>query len=274
MRAKVLCDNSVFLNVGAIAEHGWAVHLDTGAGRFLWDTGQGAGLLPNAAHFGIDLATLDATLISHHHLDHTGGLKGLLSLSSSVEVYAHPELFKDSYRVEKGMVSHIGMPFKRSALEGRGATFHLLSEFIEVAPRVWMTGEIPRVTDFETGDACLMIRTEDGFERDRLMDDQALVVEGDRGVSVILGCCHAGLINTLRHIAEHVGTRRFHVVMGGTHLGLCSEEQLNATIKVLREFEMEKIGVSHCTGTGPACRLAQEYGDRFFFCSVGTEIEL
>jgi len=264
----------VFLNIGAVAEHGWAVHLQAKDGAYLWDTGQGKGLVPNATLFGIDLAQLRSVLISHHHVDHTGGLMALLRLVKEMDMYAHPDLFKDSYRVEGEKVTHIGVPFSRAALEGHGARFHFVTGYYHIAPGLYLTGEIPRRTDFETGDRFLMVPSRGGYERDHLPDDQALVVESDRGVSVVLGCCHAGLINTLRYVAERTGTQRFCTVIGGTHLGLSDQTQLEATISALKEFDIERLGVSHCTGMAASLRLAQEYGERFFFCAVGTVVEL
>jgi len=276
VRATVLCDNSVFLNMGAVAEHGWAVYLQTEDGAFLWDTGQGKGLLSNATFFGADLTRLRSVLISHHHLDHTGGLMELLRLQKGkpTDVYAHPELFKDSYRVEGKKVIHIGVPFSRAALEGHGARFHFATSYCQVAPGLCLTGEIPRRTDFETGDRFLMVPSGTGYQRDSLLDDQALVVESEHGVSVVLGCCHAGLINTLSYVAEQTGTRHFRTIVGGTHLGLSDQKQLDATIGGLREFDIERLGVSHCTGMAASVVLAREFGERFFFCSVGTVVEL
>jgi 7,8-dihydropterin-6-yl-methyl-4-(beta-D-ribofuranosyl)aminobenzene 5'-phosphate synthase len=119
-----------------------------------------------------------------------------------------------------------------------------------------------------------MVPSGTGYQRDSLLDDQALVVESEHGVSVVLGCCHAGLINTLSYVAEQTGTRHFRTIVGGTHLGLSDQKQLDATIGALREFDIERLGVSHCTGMAASVVLAQEFGERFFFCSVGTVVEL
>jgi 7,8-dihydropterin-6-yl-methyl-4-(beta-D-ribofuranosyl)aminobenzene 5'-phosphate synthase len=259
-----------------MAEHGWAVHLETEQGAFLLDTGQGLTLLSNATFFGVHLERLNGVFLSHHHLDHTGGLMALLRLRqpAPTDIHAHPELFKDSYRVEGGEVTHIGVPFSRAALEGQGARFHLGRAFRQVAPGLYLTGEVPRWTDFETGDPYLMIAADGGYRRDALRDDQALVVEGERGLSVVLGCSHAGLINTLRYVSEQTGQSRFHTVMGGTHLGLCDAAQLKATVTALQAFDIERLGVSHCTGQAGAMAIAHAFGERFFHCSVGTQVEL
>ncbi len=83
-----------------------------------------------------------------------------------------------------------------------------------------------------------------------------------------------GLINILTYITEQTGKSRFHTIMGGTHLGPVSDEQVDQTIAALHDFDIGRLGVSHCTGPKVAARLAHEFGERFFFCSVGTVVEV
>jgi 7,8-dihydropterin-6-yl-methyl-4-(beta-D-ribofuranosyl)aminobenzene 5'-phosphate synthase len=105
------------------------------------------------------------------------------------------------------------------------------------------------------------------------MDDQSLVIETEKGLFIILGCAHAGIINIINYAIERTGQNHIHTIIGGTHLGAVSEEQQEKSIKALKEFDIDRIGVSHCTGLKPSMRLAQEFGEMFFFCNVGTVIE-
>src|SRR6056297_2151897 len=97
IKATVLCENYVNGQAGAIAEHGWAVYLETNQGNFLFDTGQGKAIINNAQYFHKDLSIIKGIIISHHHYDHTGGLLSVLEQSGKVSVYSHPELFKNSF---------------------------------------------------------------------------------------------------------------------------------------------------------------------------------
>jgi 7,8-dihydropterin-6-yl-methyl-4-(beta-D-ribofuranosyl)aminobenzene 5'-phosphate synthase len=280
VRARVLCENSVHGNMGARAEHGWSVWLETPAGTYLYDTGQENAFLVNAEYFRVPLGEAQAILISHHHLDHTGGLlNGVRALCRAsgrdqVPVYAHPDLFKDSFYESDGKLRFAGLPHTRAMLEMSGAEFRLSTEWCEIAPGLWMTGEVPRRTAFEFGDTELKHRDARGeLVIDPIRDDQTVVVDTPDGLFVVLGCSHAGLINILHYIIERTGKDRFHTIMGGTHLGPVSEEQVAGTIAALHEFDIGRIGVSHCTGPRVAARLAGEFGERFFFCSVGTVVE-
>jgi 7,8-dihydropterin-6-yl-methyl-4-(beta-D-ribofuranosyl)aminobenzene 5'-phosphate synthase len=279
-RVTVLCENAVYGNLGALAEHGWSVWLETPDGTYLFDTGLGNSLLANAAYFRIPLADACSILLSHHHCDHTGGLLGALSAvrrgsgRERIPVHAHPDLFKDSFAEHDGNLTFIGVPHTRRALETAGADFRLETGWQEIGPGVWMTGEVPRTTDYELGDQAMKHYDAAGrIVFDPVRDDQTVVVDTPEGLFVVLGCSHAGLINILNYIVERTGKNRFHTIMGGTHLGPVGEEQVAGTIAALHKFDIGRLGVSHCTGPKVAARLANEFGERFFFCSVGTVVE-
>ena len=166
------------------------------------------------------------------------------------------------------------MPFSRSFLEGLGARFFLSREPQEVFPGVSTTGEVPRLTAFETGDPALVLGAEHGGGKDPLSDDLSLIVEGASGLLVLLGCAHAGMVNTLEHARRLYPGRPIKVVMGGTHLGMSGQEQMAGTIEAMRGMGVEKVGASHCTGLEGSARLMAALGDRFFFAGAGTVVEV
>jgi len=273
-KATVLCENCVFGNSGALAEHGWSVYIESDQGNFLFDTGQGMAIINNARHFNKDLSTIKGIMISHHHYDHTGGLLNVLEQVGKVNVYSHPDLFKNSYVIDEGKERNIGIPFRREILENKGAQFKFNTSFREIAPGLMLSGEIPRLTEYEKGDKKLLLKTDEGYTQDLVLDDQTLVATTEKGLVIILGCSHSGIINIINHIIDKTGKTRIRTIIGGTHLGPASEETKEKTIQALKKFDIEKIGVSHCTGLETSMRLFQEFGDRFFFCNVGTEVEI
>lgn len=274
-KATVLCENSVFWNEGAIAEHGWSVFIQTDQGNLLLDTGQGLGIINNARILGLDLASLKGIVLSHHHYDHTGGLRSVLeNINKSIPVYAHPNIFKESYVTRRGKIRYIGIPYKKELLEALGADFKFSNVSREIMPGIFLTGEIPRLTTYEKGDADLVVKSAGAFVKDNLIDDQSLVIKTVQGLFVILGCAHSGVINTLEYARAITGEERIHTVIGGTHLGPVSDEQKAESIKDLKKYNVAKLGVSHCTGLQTAARLAGEFGDKFLYCNVGTSIEV
>jgi len=276
MKAKVtiLAENSVFSNIGAIAEHGWSAFIETPQGNYLFDTGQGKALLNNAKHFNKDLASLKGIMLSHHHIDHTGGLmKAIKAVDGNINVYAHPDLFKKGYMARTGY-KYIGIPNSQEELENEGAVFKFNTEFTEIIPNMYLTGEVPRLTDFEYGDTDIGIKTEKGYVKDPVMDDQSVIIDTEQGLFIILGCAHAGIINILNHAKQITGKENIHTVIGGTHLWCVSEEQKQKSIQALLDMDIQRIGVSHCTGFEVGARLAERFKERFFYCNVGTVVEV
>lgn len=271
-RMTVLCENCVASPHGLIGEHGWAVHLEAGSHRLLLDTGQGMGLLNNSRVLGIDLRQLDGIVISHGHYDHTSGLPDALHMSGAVDVFIHPDGFVDRYWLKDDACREIGIRYKKAYLESLGARFQPVTAFTEIFPGIYLTGEVPKVTDFEPPDSTMKIRSADGsWEQDALRDDLSLVVATDQGLVVLLGCAHAGLINILTHVTAMLPGQPIHTVIGGTHLGFADAAQFESTVAALHQFGVQRLGASHCTGLTNAARLQHHFGEQFFFAAAGTQ---
>lgn len=277
LKITLLCEN-VVANLRGVGEHGFAAYIETGRENILFDTGSGIGILQNASLFKKNLNKLDKIILSHGHYDHTGGLPQVLDATGPTEVFAHPAAFEKKFAIStidgEERSNFIGMPHRRFYLEAKGASFSLHRQFHEISEGVFLTGEIPRITSYETGDTRFFAKQGDVFIKDTVPDDQALAFSTKHGLVVILGCAHAGTINTLNYIAEQTKTSHFHAVIGGTHLGLSSREQLEHSIEDLKGFDIEKLGVSHCTGMAAAYRLMKELGEKCFYAPLGTSLEI
>jgi len=274
MRITILCENTAGPLSGTLGEHGFSALVETDGGSLLFDTGQGETLLPNARRMNRNLHEVGMVALSHGHYDHAGGLWPLLRTCGGKEIHAHPEVFRSRYRVkDTGEPLGIGMPYRREFLEGLGARFILDDGWREVLPGLFLTGEVPRRTAFERGDAGLFCDPE-GCHADSHPDDQSLVIRTDKGLVLILGCCHAGIINTLEYAREQTGAPEIFAVIGGMHLGFCGEEQIDETVKALRRFSIRKLVGSHCTGFAAAVRLAREFPGSFLQGQVGYTLEV
>jgi 7,8-dihydropterin-6-yl-methyl-4-(beta-D-ribofuranosyl)aminobenzene 5'-phosphate synthase len=268
-RLTILCENSVRPMAGLIGEHGFACHVETPSGTYLFDTGQGFGLCQNAVTLKKDLSAIKAILLSHGHYDHTGGLPAVLQRTGPIDIYGHPDIFFERYRENR----FIGIPYRREFLETKGARFVLSRQMTEVAPGLWLTGEIPRVTTFEQGDPLMTAVCGGTSAHDELLDDMSLVVDSKKGLILVLGCAHAGLVNIMEHVLKQTGRDGFYAILGGTHLGFADDAQFEKTLQAMDNYRVEKVGVSHCTGLPNAARLQGLLGDRFFFGSVGSVLE-
>ena len=276
LRITVICENSVIVPFGVIGEHGFAAFVETPNGNFLFDTAQGKGILNNATILGKDLRTIKFLYISHGHYDHTLGIPQVLSVKSPLKIIAHPDIFANKFRVEPGIPPRfVGIPYRKEYLESLGAQFEFIKDWTEIDKGVYSTGEVPMKTEFEKLDKDMKVLNDNGeFEPDMLKDDFSLVIDTSKGLVVILGCAHTGIVNILNHVIEKTGKDKIYAVLGGTHLGFATEEQIENTIKVIKEYKIEKLGASHCTGLAVSCKLANLLKDKFFFASVGAVLEV
>jgi len=277
IKITVLCENTVGRLIGT-GEHGFSAFIETRQGNYLFDAGNGHSVVANSLALDKDLRSIKKVFLSHGHGDHTGGLPEVLKMRGSVDVHAHPDLFLDRISItreeDKETRRFSGIPYKKRYLECLGAHFIFNSDFVEVDKGMFLTGEVQRQTPFEKQDPRLFMEIDGKPSPDTFPDDQSLVLDTEKGMVLVLGCAHAGMINILNHVMNKMMKDNFFAILGGTHLNFLTPEQLEASIQSLKKLKVEKIGVSHCTGMRAAFRLHQEFGDRFFQGYVGSVLDV
>lgn len=269
--------------LGVVAEWGLSILIQVDGCEILLDTGQGISAAYNATVLGVDLSGVERIVLSHGHRDHTGGLLQILRLMrKQVEVIAHPDIWAAKYALRPGRKEeYIGMPFRREAAESSGASFNLTEEPLWISENIVASGEIPMLTDYETIEPIFCVKEpyperSEGTELkpDPLRDDRAVFIKSERGLIVILGCAHRGVVNTLRYGQKLTGVEPIYTVIGGTHLIGASPERMNSTVADLKKLDIQRLGVSHCTGLPASAMLAREFGETFFFNNAGTRVSL
>jgi len=273
VRVTTLCENTAG-GPNLLGEHGLAMLLEARGKKILFDTGAGRTLLPNVQSLGVNLQDLDAVVLSHGHYDHTGGLPPLLKKHPSLLVYAHPDIFGAKYRRKNGVYKYIGVPWSRQQMEQEGARFCLNRLPVELGPGIMLTGGIPRREEKVPGSGNFFLKTEAGMVADSLEDDQALVLESSAGLVVLLGCAHAGLVNTLQYIRKLTGQEKIYALLGGTHLLDLKEEELRQILEQLQDFGLQKIAPCHCTGLPAQMALARVFRENFLVNRAGSTFEL
>ena len=257
-----------------IGEHGLSFYIETQSNKILFDTGQNLAIAHNAQVLGIDLGLIDKVILSHGHYDHTGGLKSLLECNRDFTLYAHPDVFDQKVKGADDNYRYIGIPIEMNFLEEKGLKIKLDKKAVQIAPGVMTTGEIQLENDFEGLESEFYIKKENAVIADILADDQALILDTENGLTVLLGCSHRGVINTLKQVVRLTGKKSIHTMLGGLHLGKASDSKLSKIMGHLGGFGLRRIGVGHCTGIRAFVALSNAFPDRVFLNTVGNVVSV
>lgn len=267
------------------AEHGVSMLVTTNGGgnkdSFLFDTGVTVdGALHNMDALQVKPNELHAVVLSHGHTDHTRGLIGLIRRYGrpKIPIVLHPDAFLQRKNVYTDGHETEHIPPSQRDLEAEDV--EIIDErgpTMLVGGQALVTGQIPRTTPYEKGNPAQMAWIDGKWQRDPwIHDDQAVIMNvKNKGLVILTGCGHAGVINTLAHAKNVTGVDEIYAVIGGFHLtGPAFEPAIAPTVEALKQFKPSIIVPEHCTGWRAMHLIAQEFPNAFVPNSVGTRLVL
>lgn len=268
-----------------LAEHGLSLLVTVYQGEtkhtILFDTGYTkVGVLHNMEQLGIDLEAIEAIVLSHGHMDHTGSLYAILDhLPGPIPLVVHPGAFHHPRytRGPDGSLRQWPQTLIRDDLEHTNAKVIESKTPILIADDLVMaTGEVDRTTGFEKGFPNALMEKNGETVQDPIADDQSIVMNlSGKGLVVISGCAHAGIVNTVEFARKTTGEQKIYAVLGGFHLtGPFFEKIHDETIQELKKMKPEVVMPMHCTGWKAIQRFAQEFTSSFILSSVGSKVTL
>lgn len=247
-----------------LPEFGLSLYIEAFDRRLLLDTGAGDALLPNAAVLNVDLDSLDAIVLSHGHYDHTGGLA---HMAPQCPIYAGPNITAPCFsRHDDGFVHAISMPNASQNILAT-ADLHEIKAFTEISSGIFLTGKIQRNSGEDCGGhffsdkACTLANM--------VPEEQAILFQNG---TLVTGCCHAGLINTIEACHNARPDIRVRTIVGGLHLLHADDIRLLKTAEYLSSLQLEQIILMHCTGENAGEFLQNALQCKVSWCMAGETI--
>ena len=247
-----------------IGEWGFAGLLEADGQRILVDTGSHPEtVLQNARDLKIDLSNVRELIITHNHWDHVRGIMPLRKamMQKNPEALSVMHVARGifySRPTERGEGNE--MIAIRKEYEASGGKIIEHNEGAEIFPGAWLTGPIPRVFPERNWSKASQVQTPEGLVEDTLPEDQSLVLNTLKGMVVVTGCGHAGVVNILTHARSHHPGQPVEAVIGGLHIFAATDEQLNWTGEKLKEFKVANLVGAHCTGIEAVYKLRERIG--------------
>ncbi len=267
-----------------LAEHGLSLLIKVVANgtshSFLLDAGWSeTGVVLNMRELGIKVTEVESIILSHGHMDHHGALKNILKQNAEpIPLIVHPDVFLKKRFIILPDGKKIAFPvLEENDLQEMGAKIIKNKlPYLIASDLALVTGEIERITDFEKGMPNAYLERAGKTEPDQILDDQAIVVHlKDKGLVVITGCAHSGIINTIRFAQKLTEISSVYAVIGGFHLtGPKFESIIPRTLAELKAVNPAVICPMHCTGWKATVEIANEMPQQFVLSSVGTKLIL
>ncbi len=265
MKLTVIIENTTLIDRYFRSEPGLSLYIEDGDTRILFDCGYSDLFIGNAAAMGIDLLDLDAVVLSHGHIDHTGGLPSLAAhhIRAGIEgkpaknplFITHPATFGRKKAKEGG---DVGCPVSPEYLSMFGEVKTSISPQ-NVSDRITFLGEIPRTDPKRTAQSSAAIQTKNGWVPDPVIEDSCLVYHGDDGLVLICGCTHAGIEHTVAYARSVCGDERVAAIIGGFHLYSATPARIDEVSRWCAESDIGVIYPCHCTGLPATIALSHHH---------------
>lgn len=266
LEVTILAENSVKKR-GLLAEHGLSFYINYNDEEYLFDTGQGLVLTHNAKKLGINLKQISSVILSHGHDDHTGGLSEMLELNPELEVIAHKDAFSPKFKKSKNKLEFIG----------NNTSFKKIKKFTNAEKKtkidegMFVTGEVPVAKSKYINEKYIL--EENNKLVDNFKDDITLYFETEKGVVVLLGCSHKGVINILEYVKKLTNGKRIRAILGGMHLKHSSDKKVKKIIDYFSELNFDLLVPIHCTGNKAAMMMKDRFKEKVKIASVGDEFK-
>lgn len=268
-----LVENRPGAHRSMIHEHGISFYIEHRGNTLLFDTGQSDALLENAAIVRADLGAVDHVVLSHSHYDHTNGVPFLAAAGySTFTLHVHAAFFHRKFSTDGISTTYIGPSWDEAWCADGGIEIDRVDGTgTELLPGLHIVTGFDRTHPEEVNNPRFVVERpgSEALEVDDFRDEVSIVLETARGLVVLVGCSHPGIMNMLDTVRSRFSDPIF-AVLGGTHLVEAAGARLDTAITYLQSDAVGRLGLSHCTGDEAMDRLSSS--DRFFRNVTGATL--
>ncbi len=283
-------DNTASFGSKFHAEHGLSILIEDNDEKILFDTGRTPEILKYNLSMLNGFDNLKYIVLSHGHHDHVGGLPAFLkqkdlkvimhrdapvpgslrgTSSGTTKVIMHRDAPVPKYVIEDKKIRFAGFSLEKDDI--LDLDFRLISKTTKIMRNVWIFTPISKRYEFEEIDPSFVLKKDGKFIKDRFEDEIVLVIRADRGLVVISGCAHSGILNIISSVKEYFDDE-VKGIIGGIHLTSSSFFRLRKTVDEMKNFKVDLLALGHCTGLDAICMLKEKFENKFQLLESGKRI--
>ena len=289
LKITTLAENKNDNHQNLMNEFGFSVYIKNSDDQIIFDTAKNGGFLANAKTLNIDLSKADSIVLSHAHYDHCGGVMPyfntydpsgkILYVKDSFFDLADNKYYYDSvgqkFDFTDGTPGYfpVGINFSEADLKAKNvAVEYINTDRMRIGENITLFGNFA-LSENDVMAPNMLEQDNGQYKLDDFDEEVALAIDTDKGLVIVTGCSHTGILNIVNSIQERTG-KKVYAVIGGFHLLDATEEKIQSTIDRFKELGVEKIGLSHCTGPKATQMFKEQMPDRVFINETGSVFEV
>lgn len=276
IKLNILTENRA-KKMGILGEHGLSILVEVDGYKVLFDTGQTNVFVHNASNLGIDISQIDALVLSHGHYDHTGGVPEFCKINKKAPIYIHPDAFVERYNAINGKPfgNCIGIPWNNYYKGVFDDRIIFTKEKRSIHDKIFLSGEIPDNKDLPRAKTdFIKVSSWGEIVEDKVMDEQFMAVKANKGLYIIVGCSHPGVLNCIAYAKEMFPGEDILGIIGGLHMEKYNEDKQINIFEAIKAEGVGKIIPMHCTGVLSSCFLKSRFNDNCILLNSGDVLNI
>ena len=272
-KIRITILSTMLADTRGVGEWGFSALVETDSSRILFDVGgRPTTVRDNADEMKIDLGGIQQVVLSHNHIDHTSGLAALRQRFPDGKTFSTVYI-GSGFFLRDTLAATVGAGIRKPdslAFAASGGRFLVVDRFTKIAPGIWLTGPVPRKNPEKNYPPNKVLHVGGSIIEDNVPEDMSMIIETPKGLVLLTGCGHAGIVNTMEYAQRQFPGQKITAVVGGFHLLAASDEQVSWTAGKFKDAGVQYFMGAHCTGLNATYRIRELTGLSKATCLVGS----